>query len=212
MKMAIIGAAGQIPRLLIPRILEEREDHLILAGRNVAARVGIENPRVTYVEGDMSQIENVRRALTGADVVYVNEGSVKLLTPVIAVMKELGLRRLIVAGVLGVYDEVVGEFGRWNARMVGAYSPDKERVVAARMVDESGLDYTYMRMTWLYYQEGNRNYRLIPQGQPYRGAQVTRQAVAQYVLDLLADPSRDLGVSLGIVEPGSEDLDKPSFY
>ena len=27
-----------------------------------------------------------------------------------------------------------------------------------------------------------------------------RQAVAQYVMDLLQDPSRDLGVSVGIVD------------
>ena len=44
------------------------------------------------------------------------------------------------------------------------------------------------------------------------GAQVTRQAVAQYIMDLLHDPSRDLGVSVGIVEPGSEALAKPVFY
>lgn len=31
-------------------------------------------------------------------------------------------------------------------------------------------------------------------------------------MELLADTSRELGVSVGIVEPGSENLAKPSFY
>lgn len=57
--------------------------------------------------------------------------------------------------------------------IIGAYSPTNNRVVGAKLVDESGLDYTYLRMTWLYNQEGNRSYKLILQGEPYKGAQVT---------------------------------------
>lgn len=212
MKVAIIGAAGQIPGFLIPRVLKETDFELTLAGRNVSRRIGLANDRITYVDGDMSDISKVRQALTGSEIVFVNEASPALLEPTIAVMKELGIKRLIVAGVLGVYDEVVGAFGKWNARMIGDYSPTNNRVIGARLVDESGLDYTYLRMTWLYNQEGNVAYKLIPQGEPYKGAQVTRQAVVQYIMVLLQNPMRDLGVSVGIVEPGSEDFPKPSFY
>lgn len=212
MRLAIIGAAGQIPGFLIPRVLEETDFKLTLAGRKVSQRLSYQDDRIRYVDGDMSRLDNVRQALEDADVVFVNEASPALLEPTIAVMKEKGIRRLIVAGVLGVYDEVVGDFGRWNKAMIGAYSPTNNRVIGAKLVDESGLDYTYLRMTWLYNQEGNRAYKLIPQGEPYKGAQVTRQAVAQYVMDLLQDSSRDLGVSVGIVEPGSEALAKPVFY
>ena len=211
-KIAIIGAAGQISRILIGRLLSETDMTMTLAGRQVSKRLGLEDERLAYVDGDMSQLANVRTALKGADVVYVNEASPALLEPVIAVMKELGIRRLIVAGVLGVYNEVVGDFGRWNAAMIGDWSPNNNRVIGARLVDESGLDYTYLRMTWLYNQASNYSYGLIPQGQDYRGAQVTRQAVVQYIMDLLADSERDLAVSVGIVEPGSEALAKPSFY
>lgn len=212
MRLAIIGAAGQIPGFLIPRVLEETDFKLTLAGRKVSQRLSYQDDRIRYVDGDMSRLDNVRQALEDADVVFVNEASPALLEPTIAVMKEKGIRRLIVAGVLGVYDEVVGDFGRWNKAMIGAYSPTNNRVIGAKLVDESGLDYTYLRMTWLYNQEGNRAYKLIPQGEPYKGAQVTRQAVVQYVMDLLQDSSRDLGVSVGIVEPGSEALAKPVFY
>lgn len=211
-RIAIIGAAGQIARQLTDRILTETDMELTLAGRQVSRRLGLTDPRIRYVDGDMSDITKVREAIEGADVVYVNEASPTLLEPAIAAMKEAGIRRLIVAGVLGVYNEVVGDFGRWNEAMIGKWSPSNNRVVGARLVDESGLDYTYLRLTWLYNQVGNTSYTLIPQGQDYRGAQVTRQAVVQYIMDLLADPSRDLATSVGIVEPGSEDMAKPSFY
>ena len=46
--------------------------------------------------------------------------------------------------------------------IIGAYSPTNNWVIGAKLVDESGLDYTYLRMTWLYNQEGNRAYKLIP--------------------------------------------------
>ena len=186
MRLAIIGAAGQIPGFLIPRVLEETDFKLTLAGRKVSQRLSYQDDRIRYVDGDMSRLDNVRQALEDADVVFVNEASPALLEPTIVVMKEKGIRRLIVAGVLGVYDEVVGDFGRWNKAMLGAYSPTNNRVIGAKLVDESGLDYTYLRMTWLYNQEGNRAYKLIPQGEPYKGAQVTRQAVAQYIYGLIA--------------------------
>lgn len=31
--------------------------------------------------------------------------------------------------------------------IIGAYSPTNNRVVGVKLVDESGLDYTYLRMT-----------------------------------------------------------------
>lgn len=210
--IAVIGAAGQISRMLVERLLDETDMTMTLAGRQVSKRVGLVDDRIRYVDGDMSQLDNVRQAIQEADVVYVNEASPALLDPVIAAMKEAGVCRLIVAGVLGVYDEVVGDFGRWNEAMIGKWAPDNNRVVGARLVDESGLDYTYLRMTWLYNQAGNTAYKLIPQGEDYRGTQVTRQAVVQYVLDLLVDDTRDLAVSVGVVEPGSENMAKPSFY
>lgn len=167
---------------------------------------------IRYINGDMSDKENLRKALEGVDVVFVNEASPDLLNPTIEVMKEKNISRLIVAGVLGVYNEVVGDFGRWNESMIGAWRSDNNRVVGARLVDESGLDFTYLRMTWLYNQEGNNSYRLIYKGEDYRGAQVTRQAVVQYILDLLSDRNKDVKKSVGIVEPGSENFSKPSFY
>ena len=43
MRLAIIGAAGQIPGFLIPRLLEETDFKLTLAGRKVSQRLSYQD-------------------------------------------------------------------------------------------------------------------------------------------------------------------------
>ena len=123
-------------------------------------------------------------------------------------MKEENVKRLIVAGGLGIYDEVAGKFGKWNARMMGDYTNIKK---AAAVIDNSGLDYTFLRMSWLYNQDGNYNFDVVPQGQPMKGTQVARQAVAKLISNIIAKPDLYKAESIGVVEPNTE-WDKPSFY
>jgi len=95
--------------------------------------------------------------------------------------------------------------------MVGARGIQlhKENVSLVEIPD---LDYTILRLTWLYNQEGNRNYNLTSKGEPLEGAQVTRQAVSQLIADILQDKSgKFLKTSLGVDEPNTN-WDKPSFY
>jgi hypothetical protein len=58
----------------------------------------------------------------------------------------------------------------------------------------------------------NTNYMLTQKGEPFVGAEVTRQAVAQLIVDIVsADDSRFIKKSLGVSE-SKTDWDKPSFY
>ena len=53
---------------------------------------------------------------------------------------------------------------------------------------------------------------LTQKGEPFVGAEVTRQAVAQLIVDIVsADDSRFIKKSLGVSE-SKTDWDKPSFY
>lgn len=123
-------------------------------------------------------------------------------------MKEENVKCLIVAGGLGIYDEVAGKFGKWNARMMGNYTNIKK---AAAIIDNSDLDYTFLRMTWLYNQDSNYSYEIVPQGQPMKGTQITRQAVAKLISNIIAKPDLYKSESIGVVEPNTE-WNKPSFY
>lgn len=210
MNILILGAAGQISRQLTERLLKERNDHLTLYARNAQARLGqyVNNDSVTIVDGDFSNEALLEKVMPGQDVVFVDSDHDTV--PIMKAMKKAGVKRIIIAGVLGVYGEVGGKFGEWNRSMIGGVSAERKANLQA--IERSGLDYTYMRMTWLYNQTGNVSYATTEKGEPFVGAQVTREAIVQYVMDLLADPTRDIKASVGLYEPGSEKLDKPSFY
>lgn len=52
-------------------------------------------------------------------------------------------------------------------------------------MENSDLDYIILRITWLYNQEGNTTIHVTKKGEPFTESQIIRQAVAQFVTDLL---------------------------
>ena len=106
--------------------------------------------------------------------------------------------------------EVTGKFQKWYRENTGIVwnTPYKK---AADIIENSELDYIILRITWLYNQEGNTNVHITKKGEPFVEAQVTRQAVAQTVVDLLTGKLDYHRESLGLGEPGTQYF-KPSFY
>jgi len=213
MKILILGAAGQIGRVLTKDLLEQTDYELVLYARNASGRLkNAESNRVSIVDGDFTNYDALCKAMEGIDAIYLNDmNSKEGIQTIVKAMKATGNKRIIVASILGIYDEVPGAFGKWNLRMVGARGIQlhKENV---SLVEVPDLDYTILRLTWLYDQEGNRDYRLTSKGEPFEGAQVTRQAVALVVANILQDRSgKYLKTSLGVGEPNTK-WDKPSFY
>lgn len=210
MNILILGAAGQIASQLTERLLKESNKHLTLYARNAHTRLNqyTNNDRVQIIDGDFTDEALLERVMPGQDAVFVDSDHDT--NSIITAMKVTGTKRIIIAGVLGVYGEVGGKFGQWNRSMIGDVSTQRRNNL--KNIEQSGLDYTYMRMTWLYNQPGNISYATTQKGEPFIGAQITRQAIVQYVLDLLAHPDRDIKASVGLYEPGSETMDKPSFY
>jgi uncharacterized protein YbjT (DUF2867 family) len=212
MKVLILGAAGQISRMLTQDLLEQSNDELVLYARNASQRLRAESSRVSVIDGDFTDYDTLVKAMENVDAIYLNDMNDKEgVQTIVKAMKATSSKRIICASILGIYDEVPGAFGDWNRRMVGARGIQSHKEITA-MVENSDLDYTILRLTWLYNQEGNRHYHLTYKGQAFEGAQVTRQAVAQLIVDILKDKSgKFLKTSLGVGEPNTN-WDKPSFY
>lgn len=211
-RVLILGAAGQIPGYLIPMLLTQTDATVILYARHAARRLKIsDEKREVVVDGDFNDTDKLVQAMQRVDVVYVNDmRDEKAAKSIVKAMNIAGVKRIIAASVLGIYHEVAGEFGEWNARMVGNSTP--LHAASAKVLEDSALDYTLLRLTWLYNQDGNTRYMLTQKGEPFVGAQVTRQAVAQLVIDLIRDDSKKyFRTSLGVSEPNT-DWAKPSFY
>ena len=56
---------------------------------------------------------------------------------------------------------------------------------ARNVLRESNLNYTILRLPWLYNNMENTNYELIAEGTPFNDAQVTREAVVKAQLEIL---------------------------
>lgn len=192
-KVVLLGASSQISQYLIPRLLSFPEIQLTLFSSHVQVLKKYQKTNnVTIIKGNWRNSDELVRAITGQDIVYLATSQFeKTNRLVVKIMKKVGGERLIVAGGLGIYDEVAGKFGEWNANMMG--------------------DYTFLRMTWLYDQDGNEAFEIVPKGEPLKGTQVTRQAIAKLVTEIIQEPTKYSKQNIGVVEPDTE-WDKPSFY
>ncbi|WP_312095030.1 NAD(P)H-binding protein [Niallia sp.] len=214
MRVLILGAAGQIAQMLRNELISKTDHSIVLYARNGHKRLTVRDAdREIIYDGDFKDKDNLNEAMKDVDLVYINDmGDDKSTKTIVDVMHEAGVKRVIGASVLGIYDEVPGAFGDWNKRMIGGSPRMQSQIESARIVENSNLDYTLLRLTWLYNEKGNTEYMITQKGEPFIGAQVTRQAVTQLILDIMGDKSNKyLQTSLGVSEPDT-DWGKPSFY
>jgi nucleoside-diphosphate-sugar epimerase len=214
MKILILGAAGQIARMLTNELLKKTDHSIVLYARNGHKRLNvIDDNRQLIYDGDFKDKDKLIQAMKEVNLVYINDmGDEKSTKTIIDAMHEAGVRRVIAASVLGIYDEVTGPFGKWNKGMIGGSTRMRSQIESAWMLENSNLDYTLLRLTWLYNDAGNTKYMITQKGEPFIGAQVTRQAVTQLIMEILEEKSgKYLQTSLGVSEPDT-DWAKPSFY
>ncbi|PWG54500.1 NAD(P)H-binding protein [Ligilactobacillus salivarius] len=212
-KILILGAAGEIARMLTDRLLAESDAELVLYGRNVSQRLALEeNNRIKLVDGTFGESEKLEAALADVDAVYLNSMSSPADTAsVVQALEKAGVKRLLGAMIAGVEDEVPYELATWTKNSLPA-SYIKGENDSAKLVKDSNLDYTLLRLTWLFNDESDREYELVPSGVEFADAEVSRQAVTQAILDILnGEESEYVRKSFGLGKPNTH-YGKPSFY
>lgn len=206
-KIVIIGAKGAISKHLIA-FLQQREDiELTLFARDTTGLIASE--RVHIEQGDALDRRDLDRIIKGKDLVYVN-----LIGPmdqfakhIVESMLSNKVNRLIFITSLGIYKEVAGKFGQWNEAIIGQDLIPYAK--AAHIIEESKLDYTEVRPSWLTDKDED-SYETTQKGELFTGTEVSRKAVAKYVLSLVEDNQKDIRASVGVHKPGVYG-DKPSF-
>ena len=220
MKLTILAANGQIARIVEKRILSEaafKNVHLTLFLRN-SKRLNwlASNPRVTLIEGDLNNAADVDKAVQGQDMIFcgvVDHDSKNRPTHnILNSMKKYGVNRVVFSNILGIYDEVPGEFGRWNRDYCfnGVVSPDNTCVVSDRLAEESGLDYTTLRLPWLNDRDEIK-YTITHRHYTYVGVSGSRKSMADVVLKIVADPNFAKKDSIGIADPATEGSPRPVY-
>src|SRR5699024_9132343 len=152
MKVLILGAAGQVAGLLRDNLLKETNDSLVLYARNAHERLTVkDDAREEIVEGDFLDEEALNEALTGVDAVYLNDmGNTETIKSFIKAIKSSQVKLFISATILGIYNEVGGAYGEWNHAMIGTSLRMQAQKDSAEAVENADLDYTLLRLTWLY--------------------------------------------------------------
>lgn len=206
----ILGASGQIARYAIDLFLSETDTQLTLYLRNSNRLRKYESDRVRIIEGDVLNIATLKKAMAGQDVVYANlagdlEEQAKT---IVEGMDRTGVKRLIFISSLGIYDEVPGEFGKWNNQTIGQYLGPYRKSVD--IIEASDLDYTVLRPAWLT-DHDEIDYEITQKGEPFKGTEVSRKSVASLVVKLVESPDFQVRQNLGVNKPNT-DGDKPAFY
>lgn len=216
MKLLILAANGQIARIVEHRILSEQaftdvELTLGLRRPNRLAELAA-NPRVTVTDVDLENAASVAAAMVGQDMVFVavvdHDRNNAMTRNVIAGMQTHHVDRIIFTNILGLYNEVPGEFGRWNLSQVA--SGLKAAQTSDQLLAESGLTYTTLRLPWLNDRD-EVNYTITTRHEPYLGVSDSRQSIADVVLKIVADPTFAANESIGIADPATQGQTRPVY-
>jgi uncharacterized protein YbjT (DUF2867 family) len=187
----ILGAGGNIAGKVIDLLSHDDSIRLNLflrrAGR-LRNRIG-GNSRV--IEGDVLNLEDLRGAMMGVDIVYANlagelEGMAK---SIVKVMNEKGVKRLIFIGSIGIYEHPLKPMLRPYRKAVD-------------VIEASDLDYTILRPTW-FTDEDEVDYEITKKGEPEKGSVISQKSVAAFVVKIITSPGIFIRESLGIDKPNS---------
>ncbi|ASG80263.1 NAD(P)H-binding protein [Lactiplantibacillus pentosus] len=213
-KVLILGANGQIAKIVEKRVLNEQSDvQLTLFLRNSQRLNDLAtNPRVTLVDGDILDFDAVKRAMAGQDIVYIamvdHTANNRITNNVIKAAKNQGVNRIIESSLLGLYNEVLGEFGRWNYQMV------KDGLAAAinadKLLAQSGITYTTLRFPWLN-DRHEIKYQLTHRNETYIGVSGSRQSMAEVIVKIISDPAYLSNDSVGIADADTQGETRPVY-
>lgn len=210
-KVIVLGAHGQVALIAEKMLFANKNIQTTLFLRN-AQRLVQDKDKATIIEGDTTNEAELEKAVAGQDIVYANLGGtstiVRQAKAVIEAMDKQHVKRLIWISTLGIYDEVAGKFGEWNKSVLGNYITEYAK--AAKEIENSDLDYTIIRPTWMTNKD-EVDYQKTKKGEPITNTEVSRKSIAVYIYELIQNPNEDIRESIGLEKPGTEG-DKPSWY
>ncbi len=210
-KVTLLGANGSTSRAIIPRLLKQDDVELTLFARRAERLRDLKSKNVRIVEGDAMNLDTLREAIKGRDIVISAMGGMDLgdtTENVVRVMEELGVRRLIAISAGGIYEELPEPFNSWDKEMTGYTRPTNLKT--ADVIEKSSLDYTILRPVWLT-NKATEEVELTTKGETYKGTETSRASLARFITDLVENPNLYVNENLGISQPHTEGA-KPAAY
>jgi uncharacterized protein YbjT (DUF2867 family) len=188
-RVIIIGAGGSLAQHVIALLkgLENVSLTLFVRDKNKLSKSTIENCKV--IEGDAMNYSDVKIAVTGQDIVYINlAGDLETMAiNIVKAMKEEDVKRVIAISSIGIYE-----------------TPLRSVLVPYRrladVVESSDLDYTILRPDW-FTNTNEIDYAITYKGEPETGRAISRISIASFVAAIIENPDLHKGQNLGISKP-----------
>lgn len=186
-KAIIIGASGSLAGAVIEALKMQTDVQLTLFARNKNRIADSEN--ATVIEGDAMNFSDVKNAITGQDIVYVNlAGDLEPMAKnIVKAMQETGVKRIVAISSIGIYE----------SPMKPVLKPYR---ALADIIEASGLDYTILRPDW-FTNANEVDYAITKKGEPETGTAISRKSIAAFVAMLVHNPERYINENLGISKP-----------
>lgn len=185
-KTIIIGATGGLAQNVIEAARKTAGLELTLFARTPSKLPARISEGTTVVQGDAMNIDDLRKAIAGQNMVYVNlSGDLdKMSRNIIAAMKETGVRRIVAISSIGIYEEPLQPVLKPYRKL-------------ADNIEASGLDYTIIRPNW--FTSGSEiDYHITRKPEPETGGAVSRKSIADFVTQIFANPELHKNENVGI--------------
>jgi len=187
----ILGASGNIAKHVIDILVKKDDILLTLFLRNKDRLRNKDISRCRIIEGNVLDMNQLKEALTGQDIVYANlAGDLETMAKnIVKVMDEQGVKKLIFITSIGIYD-------------VPLRPILKPYLKAADVIEESDLDYTLLRPTW-FSNEDEVDYEITSKGEPEKGTVISQKSLASFIVKIIGSPEKYIRKNLGINKPNS---------
>lgn len=186
-KVIIIGATGSLAQYVTEAVQSMPDVSLTLFVRNKNKLHNIRDSVV--IEGDVLNYNDVKNAVAGQDIVYVNlAGDLEAMAGnIVKAMQETGVKRIIAISSIGIYSEPVKPVLKPYRKL-------------ADVIENSGLDYTILRPDW--FTNGNEiDYAITRKGEPESGTAISRKSIAAFIATIIGNPEQYKNENLGISKP-----------
>jgi len=188
-KVVIIGATGSLAQYVIESIKVLEQVELSLFVRNTTRLSKSATEGCTVIQGDATNFNDVKKAISGQDIVYVNlAGDLEAMAKnIVKAMQETGVKRIIAISSIGIYE----------VPLKSVLIPYRK---LADVIENSGLDYTILRPDW-FTNENEIDYAITRKGESEKGSAISRRSIAAFIATMVANPGIHINENLGISKP-----------
>lgn len=188
-KVLIMGATGSLAEYVIEAVKKLDDIMLTLFVRDKNKLSKSAAAGCIVIKGDAMVYSQVKKAITGQDIVYVNlAGDLEAMAnKIINAMIITGIKRIIAISSIGIYEQPLKP----------ALIPYRK---LADVIEDSELEYTILRPGW-FTNADEVDYVITYKGELEIGTAISRKSIASFIASIINDPQLYKNKNVGISKP-----------